>query len=896
MGDLIGIGLTGLQVHQTALSVTGNNVSNTNTPGYSRQEAVFVDNQSLLTGAGYLGQGASTDTIRRNAENFIIEQVRADTTVFHERDAVLTQAESIDNLLASTTTGLTPAMSAFFQAFQGGADDPTSVPQRQLLLTQTEGLVARFHALDSRLNSQMEAIDVELSASVAAINSLSQGLAELNSSIAIAVGAGQGNMPNNLLDARDEALRELSEYVNVSTFPAGDDGQISVFIGNGQPLVLGSKANEMSVTESPVDSERLEVQMVINGRSQIISNELTGGKIGGLLDFRDNDLTSAINNLGRIAVVMTETINKQHSLGMDLEDNLGGLFFEDLNSAYLTSSRVEASSLNELPQDHVLQVSIIDAGQLTAHDYDLRFEGPSDSDYTIFVSGTSEVAARGTLPGIFPASIEVDGFRLQFDGGTFKVGDRFSITPTKNGAQNIDVSIDRVEAIAFASPIRADANIGNTGNASISLGTMLDIESPLTNATLPIFDTPGQLSPPLEIKFHSETRFSILEVTDAGTRPLSPAMNNLLYNPNVTNTIFTADPGEVKVSALGVNALQVNAPAPSVGPLLNGYGAQNLTILNRDSETGVVDTQTVAVVADSSAKDIAASLQNVQGIQANAYTQVRLDNFTDAVDAAPLGFEINGEVITIPLDSDSIQDDLARLINENTILEGMEIYAVSDGVDVEIHARDGIDIVVSVTGGVGDSVDVSTVDPYAVPGSPVLSTQTVVAGNGVAVGGAIDVNLADGMSLTADVDSVFERAPTRESAYLGFQFEIKGQTAAGDSFRIDYNNGGVSDNRNALAIAELERLGTAQEGVLSYGEAYSQIIEEIGTVTSRARLDADSAKALLIQSENNREAISGVNLDEEAGRLIQFQSAYNASAQVVSVARELFDTLLNAFR
>ncbi|MFT6029205.1 MAG: flagellar hook-associated protein 1 FlgK, partial [Oleiphilaceae bacterium] len=139
MGDLIGIGLSGLRSHQTALSVTGNNVANTNTPGYSRQEAIFVDNLSALTGAGFLGQGVSLSTISRNAEEFISSQVRSDTTVYQESSAFLSQAESVDNLLASSTTGLTPAMSNFFKAFQGGADDPTSVPQRQLLLTQSEG-------------------------------------------------------------------------------------------------------------------------------------------------------------------------------------------------------------------------------------------------------------------------------------------------------------------------------------------------------------------------------------------------------------------------------------------------------------------------------------------------------------------------------------------------------------------------------------------------------------------------------------------------------------------------------------------------------------------------------------------------------------------------------------
>jgi len=158
------------------------------------------------------------------------------------------------------------------------------------------------------------------------------------------------------------------------------------------------------------------------------------------------------------------------------------------------------------------------------------------------------------------------------------------------------------------------------------------------------------------------------------------------------------------------------------------------------------------------------------------------------------------------------------------------------------------------------------------------------------------VSMRDGVSMTADVVSVFEQAPLALSTYLGFQFEIQGETVKGDSFTIEYNTDGISDNRNALAISELEGRGLVAGGIVSYGEAYSQIVEEVGTVTNRARLDEDAAKALLDQSQNTRDSISGVNLDEEAGRLIQYQAAYNASAQVVKVARELFDTLLAAFR
>lgn len=895
MADLIGIGLSGLNAHQTALSVTGNNVANTNTAGYSRQQAVFVDNQSLLTGAGYVGQGTSIENITRISQGFLVDQIRSDTTVYQERNAVLEQAGSIDNLLASTTTGLTPAMSNFFQSFQGAADDPTSIPQRQLLLTQSEGLVSRFHTLNDRLNSQAKTIESELEAATASINSLAQSLAELNQSISLATGAGQGSQPNDLLDTRDEVLRQLSEYVSVSTFAQGNDGQVNVFVGNGQPLVIGNTFAVLDTVPSPEDASRLDITLSVTGSPQIVSNELSGGKIGGLLEFRDNDLARAINSMGRIAIVLADTINEQHALGMDLEDNLGGLFFKDVNDTSLARSRVFANTDNSPPDDQSLLINITDPGALTAEDYQLKFEGPADSDFVIVRGTDNEVVLKSSLPGIFPANVEVDGFQVQFEEGTFKVGDRFTIQPTKTGAADVGLSIARVEDIALASPIRADASIGNTGNAQINLGTMLGVENPITGQEVPIFSTPGAMTPPLTIRFLTDSVYEVLDASDpANLVPLNPPINNQHYNQGLTNTLFTDDAGEMLVTAAGTDSLAVPAPIASAGPLVNGFGAQNLTVYTRDIDTGVVTSQTVAIAGDEEASSIAESLRSVAGIQASAYTQVRVDNFVDDGDANPLELEINGETLTIPTGSTFGPDALAEEINSNLSLASLNIYAVSDGVSLEIFASTGRDIQV-VVNGLGDSVDVSKIDPYSA-GDPVFSTQTVGSGQGVAVGGSIDVNLSNGVSFTSNVSSVFEQAPVGQSTYLGFQFELKGEPKKGDSFTLDYNSGGVSDNRNALAIAGMESEGIIANGVVSYGDAYSQIIEEIGTVTNRARLDTESAKALLEQSENNRESVSGVNLDEEAGRLIQYQAAYNASAQVVSIARELFDTLLSTFR
>lgn len=895
MSDIIGIGLTGLKSHQIALSVTGNNVANVNTDGYTRQQAIFTTNQSTNVGSGYLGQGVNITDIQRIAEDFIIGQLRSDTSLYASAEATLNQAESIDNLLASTTTGLTPSLTKFFESFQGAADDPTSVPQRQLLLTNTEGLVARFQSLNESLDSQKELIDQELEAAVAEINSLAQGLVEINQSIATAATTSTStSQPNELLDARDETLRRIAELVNVTTIPAGIPGQVNVFIGNGQPLVIGTNASTITTPESPRDSTRLDIAMQINGVNQVISGNLSGGKIGALLDFRDNELREVQNGLGLVALALADTINEQHSLGMDLENKLGGQFFADINELSAARQRVTPNANNLLPDDHSLRVDIVDVGQMTTDTYELRFDGPSDQDYKVVRLPEAEVVVQGSLPGIFPASVEFEGIDLVFESGTFKQGDYFTVEPTRYGARDIEQVIDRVEEIALASPIRAQSNLGNVGSAEISLGTMLDITNPINGASISIFDTEGELSPPLGIRFITDTYYEVVDMSDpSNPAPLNPPMNNIPYSQGLSNQLFTSDPGETQISSLGADTQTLPAPAASAGVLVNGYGAQNLNFLIRDNETGVVTAQSYAVAANSSAEEIASGLTAIPGVKANAYTQVRLSNFTDNGDATPLEIEINGETLAIAPPAVFDPDTMAEAINNNTNLQDQNIIAVSNGVELELRALSGADIEVVVNGS-GDSVDVSKLDPYSA-GTPVLSTQTVVTGQGVVAGGTLDVKMSNGVSMTADVESVFQLAPPAASTYLGFQFSIQGIAAAGDQFTINYNTDGVSDNRNALAMAQLEGAGILNGGVVSYGESYSKIVEEVGTFTAQARLDEDSAASLLDQSKSQRDALSGVSLDEEAGRLIQFQAAYNASAQVVSVARELFNTLLGAF-
>lgn len=883
MASLINIGLTGLKAHQTALATTGNNVTNANTPGYSRQQVVFDSSDSQLTGAGYVGTGVDITTVRRINDEFLNTQLRSDTTVFNERESLLKLSSQIDSLLASDTTGLSKSMSQFFKALQGGADDPASVPERQLLLSESESLVSRFHALYSRLDQQSQTIEQELSASVAEINSLASGIAELNEAITIATGAGQGDLPNTLMDERDELLRKLSEKVTVSVI-SQTDNQVSIFVGKGQPLVINNNFNKLNVVDSQVDPTRTDITIEIGSNSQVITGDVTGGTVGGALEFRDSILEESINNMGLIAIVVADTMNKQHQLGMDLENNLGGFFFTDINDSQLMSARVTGNQNNLPPMDRVVNVEIVDSGQLTTDEYELQFGGPTASDYRVINTGSGDVVTQGVLPGFFPASIEIDGFSINLESGTFQVGDKFMIQPTRYGARDIGLNVDRVEEIAFASPIRTGASLGNTGNAVISQGTMLDVTNPATNQPLSTFSVPGQLTPPMAVRFINETLYEVLDVSDpANPVPLNPPLNNQNYVPGLSNNLFTSDPGQTVVSANGSDISQMPVPT---GPAVfnNGYQAQDLTIFSRNPDTGVVTSQLVQVLANDSAATIAAKLSAVQGVTANGYSQSTVRNI-DAADAITL----NGEALTVTAPAVYSPDELETVINNNANLQQLGIYAVSDGTNLTIKSSLGVDLEFDVTAG---SIDLDKVNPYS---NAVVATQTVNAGFGVAVGGFLDVTMDDGVTLFANTETVFQQAPPAQSSYRGFQMDIKGEPKAGDMFTIGYNTDGFSDNRNALAMVKLETTGTVGGGVSTYNEAYSKLVEEVGTFTNQARLDTEASRALLSQSEASWNEVSGVNLDEEAGRLIQYQAAYNASAQVISVARELFDTLIAVF-
>lgn len=462
IGDTLGVGVSGLIAAQRALATASHNIANVNTEGYSRQRIALGTNAPQFSGNGYIGSGVLASAVTRIYDAFLTAQVRTNTSANSQLQSYYSMASQVDNLLADSQAGLAPALQDFFSAVQGVANNPASIPSRQVMLSGANALADRFHYFDRRLNELQSSVNSQLSSAVTEINSIAAGIAKLNSAIATAQGSGVGQLPNDLLDQRDTLIAKLATHVSVTT-TAQDDGAVNVFIGSGQSLVLGAQANTLSTSTNAFDPSRAEVTIRVGNISSAITDNLSGGTIGGLLDFRTTVLDNTQNSLGRLATGLATTFNTQHVAGQDLNGALGTNFFTAGTAQVLARA---GSSPNT--GSGVVSAAITNVNALTTSDYLLLNNAGT---YTLTRLTDNTVT---TLSG-FPASpVVVDGVTISLSSGSISSGDSFRLQPTRNGAANIGIAVTDTKKIAAASPIRTSAPLANSGTGTVASGTVLN--------------------------------------------------------------------------------------------------------------------------------------------------------------------------------------------------------------------------------------------------------------------------------------------------------------------------------------------------------------------------------------------------------------------------------------
>jgi flagellar hook-associated protein 1 FlgK len=626
MSDLFSISISALQAFQTAISVTGNNIANANTPGYAKESVNLVAAAPQSNTGNQIGAGVDVASVTRAINQLNNNQLNASQSSLGQLNSLQTYTNQIDNIIGTTAGGLTTALQNYYGAWSTVANDPTSTAARQALIGQAQAVANSFQTTSGQLQSLNTSINAGITADVSQINSLSASIASVNKQIVVATADGSGQPPNQLLDQRDSLVSNLSNLVGVTTSTDGN-GALNVFTGNGEPLVLQGVATTLTTVPNQFNASQLEISTATNG-GNVISSQITSGDLGGLLAARAQAVDPAINQVGQIATAFAQTANAQQNAGLDLNGQFGAnLFSVGAPIATASSKNTDATTAT---------VSIANVGASTSNNYLLTYAGGAYSLTNPLTGAAVAFTGNGTAGNPITAA----GLSIVLSG-TPAAGDQFLIQPTAQAAGALNVVLANPSQIAAAGPIQTSAANANAGNAVISSGTVLNAANPnlLTTAT---------------IAFTSPTTYS---VNGAGSFAYTSG-GNIAQNGwqvQITGTPVTGDVFTVQSNAGGSgdnrNAL-ASASQQTQGVLSNGtvsinsaasalvtaIGSQAQQINTAQTAQSDVNTQALQAVQSVSGvnldEEAANLLQWQQAYQASAQAlSIGKDTFTYFLDS-----------------------------------------------------------------------------------------------------------------------------------------------------------------------------------------------------------------------------------------------------------------------
>jgi flagellar hook-associated protein 1 len=627
MADIFDTAVSGLIAFQNALAVTSNNIANANTPGYSVESPTLTSRLPDTAAGVSIGNGVDVTNVSRAFNQFAVNQLRNANGALGQQTAFVGIATQVDNVVGSATNNVSTALSGFYNSWQTLSSDPTSSTNRQQVLAAAQTLASSLTQSATQLNQLTGDVNSQISGSVNSINSLTAQIAQLNQSIQVQTDNAGGNLPNNLLDQRDQLINQLSSLTSVQT-TIESNGSVDVFVGNGQPLVVGNNVTQLGTQPNPYNATLVDVTLGTGAGAQPITSALSGGQLGGLLQVQNQLIAPALNSLGQIAAGLAVQVNGQQAKGIDANGALGQPIFS------VSPPQVQGSIANTgTASITALPLTSATIGALTTDNYVLSYQGNAWSAIDSTTGQAVTVGGAGT--GASPLTFA--GLSLVV-AGTPANGDKFQVNPTAATAASLSVVLTSPAGIAAASPVQSAVALSNTGSASIASTT-----------TLNAADT--SLLMPATINFLTPTTYTVTTQTSATTSVTSGVQtlgaNDVITAPAVAGLAgsgggwsitlsgnpaaldrFTIAPNSTgdDTNAIAMSGLQSSGVlsggavslSSAFATLVGAVGTQTQQATNSQSAQQAVQTQAQTAVSNISGVNLDEEASNMLQWQ-NAY-------------------------------------------------------------------------------------------------------------------------------------------------------------------------------------------------------------------------------------------------------------------------------------
>ncbi|PHV11242.1 flagellar hook-associated protein FlgK [Chitinimonas sp. BJB300] len=834
MGNSIyGIAISGLNAAQVALNTASHNIVNANTPGYNRQKIDQAATAPQPSGGGFVGRGVEITGISRIYDAFIGRQVQIAKAQDGYLTGQLSHLSDLDNLMADPSAGFSPSLQDFFTGVQTVAKSPKDVSARQSLIGLAQSMITKMHTVNERMQVLRDDVNTEITSSVANINSITNQIAALNDQIILVSGVNGQNPPNDLLDQRDQLVKDLNGYVK-ATVVKQSDGSYNVFIGNGQNLVVGSQAFTLGSIASVDDPSRLQVAYQQFGATVVIpDNLITGGSLGGVLEFRAKALDETQNALGRIAIALGQTVNNQHRSGQDLNGQYGGNFFqfpvEQINAQY-----------NLGANGRTMTAELASALPYIESDYNVAFDG---TNYTI------TRMTDGQTSTVAPASVLAAGGQLAF-------GVRFHLDGNLAAGENFGVSFRPAASHVLASS-------KNTGDADLQVS--ISSVGALTSSDYEL--TVDKIDDPSTVGVQEDT-YTLLRKSDG-------------MITRINGTQWATPPVVVDGMEFRLNGGTFKAGDRFTIQPTRDF-AENMSVM-------ITDTAKIAAAAP-----IRTSADAVRIVTSGVLTNTG----TGAINTITNSLNANGgttaKKIEIVFTGPATYD--IRDAGTGVVLAGNQPYTTGGNI-----TYNGWTVQISGSPNTGDRF---VIEPRRNTGSATISAGTVNSA-------PVNINLKNPVAVQFLSSASYQLVdptngnvlqaaqPYTSGSNISFNdwtVSVSGVPATGDTFLIEANTGGTADARNILAIGQLQTMNTMVGGTSSFQGSYSKMVADVGVRTNQVKINQKAQASLLQQAETKQQQLSGVNLDEEAANLLNFQQAYQAASRTIQIAQKAFEEVLNIGR
>ena len=934
MTDMVGIASNAVAAYQRALGTVSNNIANVATDGYSRQTLTLQANPVTKVGSIYMGTGVMVDRIQRQYDAFAEANLRNSNSDLASQEPMVSYANRVVDIMGGQTMGLTSALDQFFSTARNLSADPASSVARSSFVRDAQGLASRLGELSSQLDLVQEETAQAVTSNVNQMNSIIKQLAQVNSQLTANRTANA--QPSALLDQRDQLLKDLSEFAHINT-SFTENGTVQVSLGptiNKDIVVDGQKAYSIGADFNAASPEKASLVLDPYGKPSPL-NGISSGSLAGLMTFREQVLGSTRSALDTLASTLVREINAVHQQGVDGYGNAAGALFTIDPAATSVAAGVKVAFEDPMRVAAAAQFRVIEgSNNVGGADASISYiEPPPPPQPGVTPTGTPP-------PGPAPLNIALVNNDHPSAARAVNVSASVplaGIASVANGMQDVSIFLDDVQAGQQLQVLTRDGRqlIGSSMAADSTLqGQLLTTDngfaagatysaaylnvkggtSAYKDMTVfygaqaqvqqqPIYNSKDQVSgskafPALlqggRLQASSTgVGADVLELNGIALGALAnPASGTTLQAGAVANWI-NLKTAETGVTATASNEIRLDETQLKYGfPLIiNGTSVDVSTVTSMRSLANAINASSAAQVSARISPDgQQLVITNASGFAGNDIT-IAATGSEGSSAANALGVTsgtFRGQVsLTQPL-KNALGADITKPIQLGFGTSGtpsdLAKLGFRTGAYISGEAKD--DLLVFVTGAGKASVSAS----YA--GQPVNAKQSLRA-QPMTVTFTDDTHYKITDNLTDTI--VAERALVAGQldpaiSYQGLQLSFTSSPKSGDTFKLDGNSDGTGNNDNMLAIAALERKAVIGSKTLT--NAYIDHVNEMGNIARQATIAKTALTVVHEQAVTTHDQITGVSLDQEAADLIRFQQAYQASAKILQVASQLFDSIL----